>query len=62
VVLFGLFAVKSRTCQFGGGNGELRWGCERGGTFEESPFYDVGEGLFSRQRGKMAGWREVEKR
>ena len=61
MVLLGFFAGKSHTCQFGRrkGNCDGIWGGED--TFEESPSYDVGEGLFSRERGEMAGWGEMEK-
>jgi hypothetical protein len=41
-----------------GETGNCDGGWEKGDTFEESPFYDVGEGLFSRKGGR---WRDGER-
>ena len=41
-----------------GETGNCDGGWERGDTFEESPFYDVREGLFSRKGGR---WRDGER-
>jgi len=64
VVLFGLFAAKSRTCQLAFGEGELRWGTGvEKVTFVGLPSYDVGEDLFGREWGEVGrdgGWRKVD--